>query len=219
MVAVLIGFELALASGRGNDWPSVASAFDRALKAMPWSDRPGEKPFRAVIAEASRPQNDLRVRSALARLDGKLPKDPGPTLAVERWGIYRLELVGSAVLLMGLVGISTLANRPRAFSAALVLLTLADGLILARVRPFDLGPVRPLVEQSPVLARLAQREPRGFRTLDPACSWSRARRRPRRTGRSTSHRPMVCSNWRGAETRPGRSSWPVWRSGSTRRRS
>ncbi len=40
-------------------------------------------------------------------------------------------------------------------------------MILARHRPFDLGPARPLVEQSPVLARLA-REPRGTRTLDPA---------------------------------------------------
>ena len=42
-----------------------------------------------------------------------------------------------------------------------------DSVGLSRHRPFDLGPARPLVEQSPVLARLAA-EPRGLRTLDPA---------------------------------------------------
>jgi hypothetical protein len=49
----------------------------------------------------------------------------------------------------------------------LVALTVIDLWCVSRQRHFDLGPVRPLTAQSPVLALLA-REPRGTRTVDPA---------------------------------------------------
>jgi hypothetical protein len=160
------GFELALASAKGEGWKAVASGFDRVLKILPWADQPGEKSFRAVMAEAYRPQADLRAQSAQARLEGK-PPGPGQTLAAERWAIYSLELSETGALLVALLAISSLTRRPRAFAAGLLTLTLMDGLIQARHRPFDLGPCRSLVNQSPVLTRMAQ-EPRGTRTLDPA---------------------------------------------------
>ena len=166
VLVVVLGFELALASSKGQGWPSVASGFDRALRALPWSDRPATKDFRGVMAEASEIQLDLRTQTALARLNGKVAP-LGLSLAAERFAIYAQEL-GEAGILLGLLLLSTaLVRRPRAFSAALLVLTLADGLILARHRPFDLGPVLPLIQQSPVLARLA-RESRGTRTLDQA---------------------------------------------------
>jgi hypothetical protein len=170
LVAVLVvvsGFELALVSWKEGRARSVASGFDRALRALPWADRPGSRPFRALMAEAYRPQTDLRTQSALARLEGKAPPSPGPTLADDRLAIYARELGETGALLAALLATSALAGRPRAFSAALATLALADALIQARHRPIDLGPARPLVEQSTVLARLA-REPRGLRTLDPA---------------------------------------------------
>lgn len=164
---VVLGFELALASSRGAGGPSVASGFEFAIHSLPWAGEPREKSFAEVMAGAFRPQDDLRVRSALARSGEEPIRPPGPTLAGSRFAIYRSELGESALLIAGLLAASTLARRPRAFAAALVALTLGDALILARHRPFDLGPCRPLVEQSPVLARIA-REPRGTRTLDPA---------------------------------------------------
>ena len=167
VLAVVLGFEAALASSKGNDWSSLASGFDRSLRALPWADRPGSKSFRAVMAEAFRLQSDLPTQSAIARIDGRPSPPPGPTLAGDRFKIYALELVEAGALLAAILIVGALADRPRAFSAALVALTLADGLMLARHRSFDLGPIRPLIEQSPVLARLA-REPRGTRTLDPA---------------------------------------------------
>ena len=48
---------------------------------------------------------------------------------------------------------------------ALVVLTFVDLWVLGRHRLLELGPLKPLVEQSPVLARLA-REPRGTRIAD-----------------------------------------------------
>ena len=167
ILVVVGGFELALASSRGNGVSLVALGFDRILKALPWADQAESKSFRAVMVEAYRPQFSLRTQFALARLDGKPAPWPGPTLAAERLAIYPRELGETGALLAALLVISTLARRPRAFAVSLLVFTLVDGLIQARHRPFDLGPVRPSIEQSPVLTRLA-REPRGTRTLDSA---------------------------------------------------
>ena len=163
---VILGFELALASSKGNSWGPVESGFDRALSLLPWADRDQPKPFRRVMMGAYQPRNDLRTRTELARIGGKVEPPPGPSLAGQRFSIYRRELSESTVLLVSLIAASALVGRPRAFAASLLVLTIADSLILSRHRPFDLGPARPLIEQSPVLSRLA-REPRGTRTLDP----------------------------------------------------
>ena len=69
-----------------------------------------------------------------------------------------------------LLGILVVAAAARAAGAGLaarglILLTVVDLLVLGRHRLVDLGPLRPLVEQSPVLARLAS-EPRGTRIVD-----------------------------------------------------
>ena len=161
---VVAGFELALAASRGAGWPAVSGGFGLALKALPWSGGPD---FREVMARAHRPQDDLRVQTALARRDGKAASAPGPTLAGDRPALYLRDLGETGLILAGLLGAATLARRPRAFASALLFLTAADAMALSRHRPFDLGPARPLVEQSPVLARLAA-GPRGLRTLDPA---------------------------------------------------
>ncbi len=167
VLAVILGFELALSSSRGAGWPRVASGFEAVGKALPWSGRPGEKSFREVMAGAYRPQEDLRVQAGLARTGDRPSTPPGPNLAARRFEIYHRELVESTALLLGLVVASAVARKPRSFGVALIALSAADAWLMARHRPFDLGPCRPLVEQSPVLARLA-REPRGTRTLDPA---------------------------------------------------
>jgi len=161
---VVSGFELALASSRGAGWPGLARGFDAGLRALPWPDGPD---FREVMARAYRPQEDLRVQAALARRDGKPAPAPGPTLAGDRPALYLRDLGETGLVLAAMLGLASLAGRPRAFAAGLVVLTAVDSLALSRHRPFDLGPARPLVEQSPVLARLAA-GPRGLRTLDPA---------------------------------------------------
>ncbi len=166
IVVVVLGFELALASAKPEK-SVVASSFDGILKLFPWSDRPESKTFRAIMAEAQRAQFDLRTKSSLARLQGTPPAPPGPTLAGQRFAIYSLELRETAGLLGALFILSFCARRPRLFAGGLVLLTLSDGLFQTRYRPYDLGPCRSLIAQSPVLAQLS-REPRGTRTLDPA---------------------------------------------------
>lgn len=157
---VVGGFELALRGDRRE-------AFQSALDALPWST-PGRDPDLArVLGEAYRPQADLRVRSAQARLDGRPFPSSGMVLARERGGIYARELLPSAAVLAALAAVGFVwARRPRALAGALVVLSAGDLIAAGRARPFDLGPIRPLVEQSPVLARAA-REGRGFRTLDP----------------------------------------------------
>ena len=138
------------------------------MAASPWAGMPGERPFRGVIYQALTPQADLRVQSAQARLDGRPFPPGGLSLARERWGIYAVELGGTAAALAGFLAVGlTLARRPRALACGLGLLALVDLTYQGRARPFDLGPIRPLVDQSPVLRRVAD-HPRGFRTLDPA---------------------------------------------------
>jgi hypothetical protein len=166
ILVVIGGFELALASSKGEGWKPGASSFDRALKLLPWANQPGEKPFRAVMAQAYRTQSDLRTQSAMARLEGKVP-EIGSTLAAERFSIYSLELFETAALLIALLALSALTRSPRLFATGLLTLTLFDSLVQARHRPFDLGPCRSLVDQSGVLKAMAKQD-RGTRTLDPA---------------------------------------------------
>jgi len=167
-VGLVLGtFELALGASRGVGWPDVAAGFDRVLGAFPWAGQPGEATFRVAMAPASRPQADLRVQSAQARLDGRPFPPSGLILERERWAIYGRELGGSAVVLVALVVVGTTLARRRSLAGALVVLTVVDLIWSGQNRPFDLGPVRSLVEQSPVLTRAAA-SGRGVRTLDPA---------------------------------------------------
>ena len=164
---VVGGFELALAATSGPGWPSVAQGFDRGLQTLPWAGESDSPNFRAAMTEAYRPQTDLRVQTAQARLTGQPFPPAGLILARERWEIYARELTGSAVVLAAFLVVGlTLARRPRSLAWGLGVLVLADLVSQGRARPFDLGPIRSLVEQSPVLTRVAA-QPRGSRTLDP----------------------------------------------------
>ena len=124
VLVVVLGFELALLAGRRGT--RLASGFDAGLKASPWSDRPESKSFREVMAEARRPQTDLRSQAALARIDGRATTVPGPTLADDRFAIYGESWArpgpGSRPWWRWRAGV---ASRPRAFAAGLLAITLS----------------------------------------------------------------------------------------------
>jgi hypothetical protein len=150
---VVLGVELALASTDRPGWPALASGFDRALRLLPWSGSPS---FRDVAARARRPQNTMLVYSTLARRGMTWTSASGPIFARERGGIYARELCETGAILLALLIVSTFAGRRRrSFAAALLVLTPLDLWTLGRHRLIDVGPIRPLSAQSPVLARLA----------------------------------------------------------------
>jgi hypothetical protein len=158
--------ELALACTAKTGWPAVARGFERAFRAMPWR---GDPKFDNVLAIARQPQPDPRLPSGLS-LAVVLQKQPtGRVFAIQRGWIYGRELFETAVLLLGLfyLGRKYCTGRlsPRTTRTALFVVSLLDLWLLGRHRLIDVGPLRPLVEQSPVLARLA-REPRGSRIAD-----------------------------------------------------
>jgi hypothetical protein len=157
-LVVVLGVELALASTERTGSAVAADGFTRALHGLPWE---GDPDFRVLMRAARLPQDDLRVHTALAR-QGRTER----IFVRARGSIYRDELVGTYVLLVALLMLSGFARRPRFFAAALLVLIVPDVLVLGRHRALDLGPVRPLVDQSPVLARLAAL-PRGTRSIDP----------------------------------------------------
>jgi hypothetical protein len=154
ILAVVGILELALASTAPPGWPAVARGFERAFAAMPWND-PG---FRAVTELARRPQVDPRIPVGLPQ--------PGKTFALERGWIYAAELGESAVFLAAILLVAFFSDkgllRAGTVKGALVVLTFLDLWVLGRHRLLDVGPLRPLSLQSPVLARLSA-EPRGTR--------------------------------------------------------
>jgi hypothetical protein len=158
--------ELALACTANAAWPGVTRAFERAFRAMPWQ---GDPDFSAVMAIARQPQPDARIPTGLS-LAVVLRKQPeGRVFASQRGWIYGNEL-GETVLL--LVALGYLGWRfgkrglpPRLARLVLIVITALDMWALGRHRLIDVAPLRPLVEQSPVLARLA-RQPRGSRVAD-----------------------------------------------------
>ena len=154
--------ELALASTKRPGWPAVASGFESALKLLPWSNDPDFRTFGTLMAIARRPQVDLRVESDLAR-QSRLASSR--TFAQERFSIYRRELAETGLILLSLLTLAPFSGRRPVFATALVVLTAVDLWHLGHHREFDLGPIRPLAAQSPVLARLA-RAPHGTRVAD-----------------------------------------------------
>jgi len=155
ILAIVGLLELALLSTAKPGWLRVARGFQTAFSAMPWT---GDPSFEAVLAVARRP---LTARS----LPPGIPQ-AGRTFANERGTIYAAELWESAVLVMALFIVAWRSEKGRHRAGtvrwALVLITFLDLLVLGRHRLIGVGPLRPLIEQSPVLARLAQ-EPRGTR--------------------------------------------------------
>ncbi len=90
------------------------------------------------------------------------------TFVQSRAEIYTRELTGTAGLLLvilAVVGLTSSRSRRGHLPACLIVLTFVDLMILSRHRLVSVGPIRPLVNQSPVLARLA-REPAGTRIID-----------------------------------------------------
>jgi hypothetical protein len=158
--------ELALFCTAHPGWRGVAGAFQRVFRALPWT---GDPDFSAVLAIARQAQPDPRIPTGLP-LAVVLKKQPtGRVFARDRGWIYGKELGETALLLLVLGYLGWKCDRggltPRAAKQALFVITLVDLWVLGRHRLIDVGPLRPLVEQSPVLARLA-REPAGSRVAD-----------------------------------------------------
>jgi hypothetical protein len=164
--------ELALASTERPGWPVMVDVFTEVARMIPgpnprWPD-PEAPDFVRWMEEARRLQNDPQwVRPALARQGMRSIPSFGLSFRNERRAIYGRELGGTATLLVTLLALSTLSHRRRLLEVAFIGLTAIDIFCVSRHRLFDLGPVRPLTVQSPVLALLA-REPRGTRALSPA---------------------------------------------------
>jgi hypothetical protein len=142
---------------------------------MPWYGDPAFDPpdptFPEVMARARRPSGDPHLPpefhpSVVLQKSVRLS-----SLVGRRGTIYLRELWETAVLLV-LIAIAAGPGprrgggpddrRARAAPALLLLLTFLDLWTLGRHRLLDHAPIRPLQEQSPVLARLA-RERRGAR--------------------------------------------------------
>jgi hypothetical protein len=162
---LIIGLiELALLSTERPGWPLVERAFTLATRLFP---EPGAPPFREWMNEARRLQSGWRVEFPLARQGVVAIPPAGLRFSQERGSIYVDELGQTAVLLAALLAIAPMAHRRRFLEAALLALSALDLWALAQRRPIDLGPIRSLTGQSPVLARLTG-APRGSRTIDPA---------------------------------------------------
>ena len=160
---LILAFEVGLASTEAPGWPGVAARLGQGAALLPFGT-PGT--FREAMAEARKPQNDLRVLTGLAREGYDPPPAAGLRLDRERLGIYGRELRGTGLIVLALVSLIPFARRGRVLQGSLLVLTAADLLALGRHRGLDDAPIRPLVEQSPVLARLAA-EPKGTRVVDP----------------------------------------------------
>jgi hypothetical protein len=168
MIGVVGLFEVALSATEPSAgrpaWPVVANGLERAFGLMPWRDEPS---LTRRLADSRRPLDDPRVAIALAR-QGRPAVDPADrTLARSRGRIYVQELGPTAVWLVILFLISSITGKThRGFVAALLLVLFTEAGYWSRRRAFDLGPIRPLTEQSEVLHRLTEM-PRGTRSIDP----------------------------------------------------
>jgi len=156
--------ELALLSTARPGWPALAREFQRAFDALPWK---GD--FGALMAQARVPVADPRIPAGLNRAIFLQKNGNGGSFASERVMIYAFELWEMAALLVLLWLVARLVETGRLglgrARSVLVLLTFLDLWVLGRHRLLEVGPLRPLIEQSPVLARLAG-EPRGTRIAD-----------------------------------------------------
>lgn len=158
---VVLTVEVGLASTARPGWPAVASLYEQGFRALPWHERSA---FAKVSLASRRPNTDLRVEEAWARQGVILRRAPRPVFLEQRFAVYRQELSASALILAALIVVAPLARR-RGFPAVLIVLTALDLGWQGRRRRFDLGPIEPLVAQSPTLAKLAS-SPHGLRSID-----------------------------------------------------
>ena len=165
LLIVLGVTELALAGGSSDGLPWLTGVFQKAFQCRPWTD---EYSFRSVLAEARKPASDPRIPAEIVKL-GLVSRPVDQRSFVEsRAEIYARELVGTASLLLGILAVAWLTScrsRRGLLPACLIALTFLDLLILSRNRLVSVGPLRLLVNQSPVLEHLA-REQRGTRIID-----------------------------------------------------
>jgi hypothetical protein len=149
---VILAIEGALLCASTGGRSVCGAAYDRVLKWLPWDDDPS---LNRIYTVARSPQSDARVRVGLAREGYRDVPRSGLRWDHERTTIYRRELEGTGVLLAALLALVPLSRRRGAFLLGLGLITGLDLLILERHRPLDAGPIRSLVDQSPVLTFLA----------------------------------------------------------------
>jgi hypothetical protein len=163
ILAVAGLIELALLSTTSQGWPTLARGFQLGFDAMPWK---GDPSFAAVMAGARGPAVDPRIPAGLNRSRFLQSSDDGQSFADARGSIYVRELGEAAALLAVLWVIGRLSEGGRMSAGTtrwlLVAVTFLDLWILGRHRLLDVAPLKPLVEQSPVLATIA-REPHGTR--------------------------------------------------------
>jgi hypothetical protein len=155
--------ELALLSTSRPGWPALARVFENVFNVMPWK---GDPTFAAIMAGARSAAADVRIPAGLNRRMFLQKDGDGGSFVSERGRIYALELWEAAAFLAALWVVALLCDRGRLGLATarwmLVVLTFLDLSALGRHRLLEVGPLRSLAEQSPVLATLA-REPRGTR--------------------------------------------------------
>jgi hypothetical protein len=159
--------ELALAITEPPGSPELEPLFDTLSARLIPTFEPDTIRVGPWMKQARRRQDDLRVASALARQGVRSFPPRGLSFAATRRSIYARDLGPTAMLLGTLLILSALEHRRRFLEAALLAVTALDLWDLSRERHYDLGPIRPLAAQSPLLRRLTHL-PRGSRTLDPA---------------------------------------------------
>jgi hypothetical protein len=165
-IGVVIGLiETAVWSSSPSGSRAVEEVYRKTFAALPWE---GDPDFRAVASLARRPSTDPVIPPSLERAGVRRSADPRDPRSFEqrRWTIYREELAGTFLILAAVVAIATVPRLRERAPILLVGLTFLDLTLLAGHRYVQVGRLRPLAEQSPVLAALAREEP-GTRTIDP----------------------------------------------------
>ncbi len=165
-IGAVVGLiELALWSSGPSGSRAVADVFQKAFAVLPWD---GDPDFHAVANLARRPAVDPAIPPSLARSGVRRSAAPRDSRSFEqrRWTIHREELAGTLLLLAAVVAVATIPRLRERAPILLVGLTFLDLTLLGTHRYVQVGRLKPLAEQSPVLAALA-REPYGARTIDP----------------------------------------------------
>jgi hypothetical protein len=159
---VLLIVEFVVASAERPGWPGIERALRVAFASLPWH----QADLYDEVARAALQENrDIRVQQAWARQGVRLSRAPWPAFASQRIAIYQHELAGSVGLLLAMACLAAFSRFRGIVPAGLLVLSVIDLVWLAPPRRFDYGPIKRLVDQSPVLAHLASL-PRGTRTID-----------------------------------------------------